>query len=70
MGKLVLNRLRIVLAEQNKTNRWLAEQLKVNENSVSKWTTNTQQPSIHTFYRIAKILKINLSDLFENTRNE
>jgi transcriptional regulator with XRE-family HTH domain len=68
MAKLVLNRLRIVLAEKDKTNRWLAEKLKVNENTVSKWVTNNQQPSVETFYRIATLLQINLPELFENTK--
>ncbi|PZR26406.1 MAG: transcriptional regulator [Citrobacter freundii] len=68
MAKLVLNRLRIVLAEKDKTNRWLAEKLKVNENTVSKWVTNNQQPSVETFYRIATLLQVNLPDLFENTK--
>lgn len=68
MAKLVLNRLRIVLAEKDKTNRWLAEKLKVNENTVSKWVTNNQQPSVETFYRIATLLQVNLPELFENTK--
>ncbi|MGN6291206.1 MAG: helix-turn-helix transcriptional regulator [Chitinophagaceae bacterium] len=68
MAKLVLNRLRIVLAEKDKTNRWLAEKLEVNENTVSKWVTNNQQPSVETFYRIAVLLQVNLPDLFESTR--
>ena len=67
MGKLILNRLRVVLAEKNKTNRWIAEQLKVNENTVSKWTTNTQQPSLTTFYKISVLLEVDMRDLFEST---
>jgi putative transcriptional regulator len=67
MGKLILNRLRVVLAEKNKTNRWIAEHLKVNENTVSKWVTNTQQPSLLMFYRISQLLKIDIRDLFEST---
>jgi DNA-binding Xre family transcriptional regulator len=67
MGKLILNRLRVVLAEKNKTNRWIAEQLKINENTVSKWTTNTQQPSLLTFYKISVILEVDIKDLLEST---
>jgi putative transcriptional regulator len=67
MGKLVLNRLRVVLAEKNKTNRWVAEHLKVNENTVSKWTTNTQQPSVMTFYKVSVLLEVDIKDLFEST---
>ena len=67
MGKLILNRLRVVLAEKSKTNRWIAEQLKVNENTVSKWTTNTQQPSLLMFYKIAVLLEVDIRDLLEPT---
>lgn len=67
MAKLVLNRLRIALAEKDKTNRWLAGKLKVNENTVSKWVTNNQQPSVETFYHISVLLEMNLPELFENT---
>jgi putative transcriptional regulator len=67
MSKVALNRLRVVLAEKNKTNRWLADQLNVNEGTVSRWITNSKQPSVETFYRIAMVLKIDIKDLFEST---
>jgi putative transcriptional regulator len=67
MKKLILNRLRIVLAEKNLTNRWLAEKLKVNENTVSKWVNNSQQPNLKTFYKISVLLEVSLKDLFEST---
>ncbi len=67
MGKLILNRLRVVMAEKDKTNRWLAEKLKVNENTVSKWMNNSQQPSLMTFYNISVLLEVDMKDLFEST---
>jgi putative transcriptional regulator len=67
MGKLILNRLRVVMAEKDKTNRWLAEKLKVNENTVSKWMNNSQQPSLMTFYNISVLLGVDMKDLFEST---
>jgi putative transcriptional regulator len=67
MSKININRLRVVLAEQNRTNRWLAEQLGVNEGTVSHWTTNSKQPSVLTFHKIALILKVDIRDLFEPT---
>jgi putative transcriptional regulator len=67
MEKLILNRLRVVIAEKNKTNRWLAEKLKVNENTVSKWVNNSQQPSVLTFYKISLLLSVDMKDLFEST---
>lgn len=70
MGKLILNRLRVVMAEKDKTNRWLAEKLKVNENTVSKWMNNSQQPSLMTFYNISVLLGVDMKDLFESTMNK
>jgi transcriptional regulator with XRE-family HTH domain len=67
MSKVNINRLRVVLAEQSRTNRWLAEQLGVNEGTVSHWTTNNKQPSVQTFYNIAIILKVDIRELFEPT---
>ena len=40
-----INRLKVVLAEKKKTNRWLANQLGKDEGTVSKWCTNTMQPN-------------------------
>jgi transcriptional regulator with XRE-family HTH domain len=70
MGKLILNRLRVVMAEKDKTNRWLAEKLKVNENTVSKWMNNSQQLSLITFYNISVLLGVDMKDLFESTLNK
>jgi transcriptional regulator with XRE-family HTH domain len=65
--KINLNRLRIVLAEKNKTNRWLADQLDVTEGTVSKWSTNSHQPPLETLYEISLLFKIDLHDLIEST---
>lgn len=58
-----LNRLRIVLAEQNASNKWLAEKLGVTEGTVSKWATNSHQPSLETIHDIAVIFNLSLHDL-------
>ena len=62
-----LNRLRIVLAERSKSNRWLADQLAVTEGTVSKWVTNTHQPSLETLYDISVIFGIDIHELIEYT---
>ncbi|SUC38030.1 MULTISPECIES: helix-turn-helix transcriptional regulator [Prevotella] len=59
------NRLRVVMAEKNITNRWLAAQLGVTEMTVSRWSTNKMQPSVAQFINIAKILDVTLEDLVE-----
>ena len=50
------NRLRVVLAEKQITNHWLAKQLSVTNMTVSRWTTNKNQPSVYQFISIAKVL--------------
>ena len=74
MANKRLNRLKTVLAENDKTNNWLAEQLGKDKATVSKWCTNTCQPDIETFMRIAVLLKVEVSELlrmdeFENEIN-
>ena len=51
-----LNRLKVVLAEKKKTNKWIAEQLGKNVTTVSKWCTNKSQPDLQTLDRIAELL--------------
>lgn len=51
-----LNRIKVVLAEKKRTNKWLAEQLGKNVTTVSKWCTNTSQPDLHTLDKIASLL--------------
>ena len=68
MEKLPLNRLRVVLAEKGKKNKWLADQLKVNVNTVSSWMSNTHQPSLQTIYEIAILLDVNIHDLIAPTK--
>lgn len=61
------NRLRVFLAEKEKTNRWLAEKLDVSEITMSRWTTNKIQPSMSQFVIISKILEVDLNELIEDT---
>ena len=58
-----INRLKIVLAEQRKTNLWLAKELGKDPATVSKWCTNTAQPSLETLTEIAQCLKIDIRTL-------
>ena len=58
-----INRLKVVLAEKKKTNKWLCEQLKVNPSTVSKWCTNSSQPDIETLIKISMILGVEIEDL-------
>ncbi|CCY64448.1 toxin-antitoxin system antitoxin component Xre family [Prevotella sp. CAG:1124] len=66
-----LNRLKVVLAEKKRTNKWLSEQLNVTPSTVSKWCTNTSQPDLENLMKIAKLLDVELTDLvrFEDFKN-
>lgn len=66
--KRVYNRIKAVLAEQGKTNTWLAEQLKVNKTTVSKWCTNDVQPTMESLFRIAEVLKVDVRELLISTK--
>ena len=59
-----INRLKVVLAEKKRTNKWLAEQLGKGPATVSKWCTNTIQPNVETLVEIAKCLNVEIQDLF------
>jgi transcriptional regulator with XRE-family HTH domain len=63
-----INRLKIVLVEQRRTGKWLAEALGKNEATVSRWCSNVMQPSIETFVRIAEVLDVDIKDLFISTK--
>lgn len=67
-----LNRLKVVLAEKQRTNKWLAEQLGKDQTTISKWCTNSSQPDLCNLMQIAKILDVELTDLvrFEEFKNE
>lgn len=63
-----INRLKIVLAEQNKTGKWLAEQLQKNEATISRWCSNTSQPSLEMLVKIATVLNVEPKDLINNLK--
>ena len=58
-----INRIKVVLAEKKRTNKWLAEQLGCAPTTVSKWCTNACQPPMETYIKIAKLLDVELAEL-------
>ena len=68
MNEKVYNRIKAVLAEERKTNMWLAEKLEMSPNTVSKWCTNQMQPTIETLFRIANVLEVEARDLLVNSK--
>lgn len=56
MSERPLNRIKVVLVENQKTSKWLAEQLDVSVVTVSKWCTNVHQPDLQTLAKIADLI--------------
>ena len=65
-----INRLKIVLVEKEKTSKWLAEQLGKDCSTVSKWCTNSSQPSIETLLQIAQLLHVDIKQLLNSSLDE
>ena len=66
MANKELNRLKVVLAEQKKTGKWLAEQLGKDQTTVSKWCTNSSQPDLENLIKMAKILEVDVNEILKN----
>lgn len=58
-----INRIKVVLAEKQRTNKWLAENLGKEYSTVSKWCTNTNQPDLVTLTKIAYLLEVDIREL-------
>lgn len=65
-----INRLKVVLAEKKRTNRWLAAQLGKNEATISKWCTNSAQPSLDDLVAIARCLDVDTKDLIHSIKEQ
>lgn len=70
MNKKAINRLKVVLVEHGKTNKWLAEKLYKNETTVSRWCTNEVQPSLETLIQISELLNIDVKELIYSTQKD
>lgn len=65
-----LNRIKVILAEKNLQNKWLAEQLGRDQATVSKWVTNSSQPSLNMLIKIAQVLEVGIKDLIRLPNNK
>jgi len=63
-----INRLKVVLVEQKRTGKWLAETLGKNEATISRWCTNETQPSLDTLLEIAKVLNVDIKELLVSSK--
>lgn len=62
-----LNRIKVVLVENGKTGKWLAEEIGKTPCTVSKWCSNSIQPGLQTLDKIAKLLDVDVKDLINST---
>lgn len=63
-----INRIKVVLVEKKRTNKWLSKQLEKDPATVSKWCTNTSQPSLETLLRISQILEVDIRELLISSK--
>ena len=65
-----INRIKVVLAEKKRTNKWLAETLGKDPATVSKWCTNSAQPGLETLLQIAECLEVDVKELINSSKND
>lgn len=63
-----LNRIKVILVEQGKTGKWLAEKLGKSTCTVSKWCSNSAQPDLQTLNDIANLLDVEVSELLHSNK--
>lgn len=63
MASKNLNRIKVVLADKQRTNKWLAEQLGKDKTTISKWYTNSSQPDLESLMKTAKLLNVEVTEL-------
>lgn len=63
MANKKINRIKSVLADKDKTSKWLAEQMGKDKTTISKWCTNSNQPDVESLIKISKLLDVEVNDL-------
>ena len=63
-----INRIKVVLVERKRTNKWLAQQLGKDPATVSKWCTNTSQPGLETLLQISEVLDVDIKELLNSSK--
>jgi DNA-binding Xre family transcriptional regulator len=68
METKAINRIKVMLAERMMSNKELAEKLGKDPATVSKWVTNTSQPTLENLIEIAKCLDCDINDLIRKDK--
>ena len=69
MSNKKINRIKVMLAEKGRTNKWLAVQVGKDPATISKWCTNAAQPSLEMLLQVAKVLEVEVKDLIRDQDN-
>lgn len=64
-----INRIKLVLVEKKRTAKWLSEELGKDPATVSKWCTNSSQPSLETLLEIARVLEVDVKELLNASKD-
>ena len=62
-----INRIKTVLSDQGRTNKWLAEKIGKSPTTVARWCTNESQPPLETLYQISILLNTDIRELLNKT---
>lgn len=65
-----INRIKVVLVEKKRTNKWLAEAIRERPCHGVKWCTNTSQPGLETLLQIANVLEVDVKELLNSSLDE
>ena len=68
MAERDINRIKLVLVEKKRTAKWLAEELKKDPATISKWCTSSSQPSLETLLEIANVLEVDIKELLNSSK--
>lgn len=63
-----LNRIKVVMAEKDKTGLWLSEKIGKSNTTVSKYINQRVQPDLKTLYVIADALDVDVKELLLSNR--
>lgn len=69
MANKKINRIKVMLAEKGRTNKWLAVQVGKDPATISKWCTNAAQPSLEMLLQVAKVLEVEVKELIREQDN-
>ena len=62
-SKKAINRIKVMLVEKNRTSKWLAKEMGRDPATISKWCTNTAQPSLPQLMQIARLLEVDVREV-------